>query len=113
MMHSNSAPRAGQALSADDSQCAGPLIGGAVFHVPGEGFSLSWTADRAQVAALIKHHPDDPSIADEGRRRLKVAKARRLIRALTSESPVLTIEQRAGLAAQLLAPGGGDADAAA
>lgn len=73
---------------------------------------MSWTADRAQVAALVKHHPDDPSIADEGRRRLKVAKARRLIRSLTSERPALTIEQRAGLAAQLLAPEGGDADAA-
>jgi hypothetical protein len=73
---------------------------------------LSWTVDRAQVAALVKHHPDDPSIADEGRRRLKVAKAQRLIRSLTSESPVLTLKQRAGLAAQLLAPEGGDADAA-
>ena len=73
---------------------------------------MSWTADRAQVAALARHHPDDPSIADEGRRRLKVAKARRLIRSLTSERPVLTIEQRAGLAAQLLAPEGGDAGAA-
>jgi hypothetical protein len=73
---------------------------------------LSWTADRAQVAAPVRHHPADPSIADEGRRRLKVAKARRLIRSLTSESPVLTIEQRAHLAAQLLAPADGDADAA-
>lgn len=74
---------------------------------------MSWTTDRAQVAALVKHHPDDPSLADEGRRRLKLAKARRLIISLTSEPPVLTIEQRASLAAQLLgAPGGGDADAA-
>lgn len=73
---------------------------------------MSWTADRAQVAALIKHHPDDPSVADEGRRRLKAAKARRLIRSLIFDEPALTIEQRAGLAAQLLAPEGGDADAA-
>ena len=73
---------------------------------------MSWTADRAQIAALIQHHPDNPSVADEPRRRLKVAKARRLIRSLTSESPVLTLEQRAGLAAQLLAPDGGDRDAA-
>ena len=72
---------------------------------------MSWTADRAQVAALVKHHPDDPSVADEGRRRLKMAKARRLIRSLTAESPMLTIEQRAGLAAQLLAPEGGGGDA--
>jgi hypothetical protein len=112
MMRSNSAPRAGRALLADDSQCASPLSGGTVLYVPGEGFSVSWTADRAQVAALARHHPDDPSIADEGRPRLKVAKARRLIRALTSESPVLTLEQRARLAAQLLGPEGGDADAA-
>jgi hypothetical protein len=111
MITSNSAPRRSGTVGRN-SQCAGPLIGGTVIHVPGEGFSVSWTADRAQVAALVKHHPDDPSIADEGRRRLKVAKARRLIRSLTSESPVLTIEQRAGLAAELLAPGGGDADAA-
>jgi hypothetical protein len=110
-MTSNAAPGAGRALTVI-AQCISPLIGGTVFHVPGEGFSLSWTADRAQVAAVVKHHPNDSSIADEGRRRLKVAKARRLIRALTSESPVLTIEQRAGLAAQLLAPEGGDADAA-
>ena len=112
MIRSNSAQRAGRALSADDSQCAGPLIGGTVNHVPGEGFLVSWTTDRAQVAALVKHHPDDPSVADEGRRRLKVAKARRLIRSLTSETPVLALEQRAGLAAQVLAPGGGDANAA-
>jgi len=74
---------------------------------------MSWTADRAQVAALVKHHPNDPSVADEGRRRLKLAKARRLIRSLTSEAPVLTIEQRADLAVQLLGvPEGGDANAA-
>jgi hypothetical protein len=111
MITSNSAPR-GSGTVGRNSQCAGPLIGGTVFHVPGEGFSVSWTADRAQVAALVKHHPDDPSIADEGRRRLKVAKARRLIRLLVFEAPVLTLEQRAGLAAELLAPGGGDPDAA-
>jgi hypothetical protein len=112
-MTSNSAPARRSGTDGRYSQCTSPLIGGTVFHVPREGFSLSWTTDRAQVAALVKHHPDDPSVADEGRRRLKVAKARRLIRSLTSESPVLTIEQRAGLAAQLLAPEGGGADAAA
>jgi hypothetical protein len=103
---------AGQALTASNSQCASPLVGGTVFYVPREGFSVSWTADRAQVAALIRHHPDDPSLADDGRRRLKLAKARRLIRSL-AEPPALTIEQRAGLAALLLGSAGGDGDVAA
>jgi hypothetical protein len=111
MIASNSARRRSGTVGRN-SQCASPLIGGTFFHVPEEGFFVSWTTDRAQVAALVKHHPDNPSVADEGRRRLKVAKARRLIRSLISESPVLTIEQRARLAAQLLAPEGGDADAA-
>lgn len=111
-MTSNSAHARRSGVVGRDSRRTSPLIGGTSFRVPREGFSLSWTTDRAETAALVRHHPDDPAIADEPRRRLKVAKARRLIRSLTSEAPTLTIEQRARLAAELLVPGGGEADAA-
>jgi hypothetical protein len=73
-------------------------------------FSLE--KERASVAALVRHHPDNPEIAAAGRRRLKVLKAERLIRSLTFDEPVLTVEQRAQLAAAFLTgPEGGDVHA--
>jgi hypothetical protein len=71
-------------------------------------FSLE--KERASVAALVRHHPGNPEIAAAGRRRLKVLKAERLIRSLTCDEPVLTVEQRAQLAVALLSgpEGGGD-----
>ena len=63
---------------------------------------MSFTNERARVAAITRHHPDNPELAAEGRRRLKVLKAERLIRTLTQAEPVLTLQQRVRLAGLLL-----------
>lgn len=91
-----------------------PLTGGTFHDVLRERASLfSLEKERASVAALVRHHPGNPEIAADGRRRLKVLKAERLIRSLTCDEPVLTVEQRAQLAVALLSePGGGDVHAA-
>jgi hypothetical protein len=68
---------------------------------------LSFAQERARVAALTRHHPDNPQLADDGRRQLKVLKAERLIRTLTRADPVLTLPQRARLARLLLDDRGG------
>lgn len=68
---------------------------------------MSFTQERARLAALTRHHPDNPELADDGRRRLKVFKAERLIQTLTDAAPVLTISQRAHLAGLLLQERGG------
>lgn len=69
---------------------------------------MSFTTERARAAALIRHHPDDPGVADDSRRILKLLKAERLITALTSDAPVLTLPQRARLASLLLSEQGGN-----
>ena len=63
---------------------------------------MSFAHERARVAALTRHHPDNPELAAEGRRHLKVLKAERLIRVLTGTEPVLTMPQRTRLASMLL-----------
>lgn len=69
---------------------------------------MSFTHERARVAALTRHHPDDPEVAADGRRRLKVIRAERLIENLTGSDPVLTLPQRVRLASLLLGVAGGD-----
>jgi hypothetical protein len=68
---------------------------------------LSFEHERASVAALRRHYPDNPELADDGRRRLMVLKAERLIQTLTHAEPVLTVQQRAHLAGLLLRERGG------
>jgi hypothetical protein len=54
---------------------------------------MSWTHDRARVAALSRSRtPDDPALAD-ARRDLRVARAEDYIRALVDAAPPLTEEQ--------------------
>jgi hypothetical protein len=61
---------------------------------------------RARVAALARHHPDQA----EPRRTLKAEVAERYIRELVDTFPPLTAEQRSRLAVLLLtSEGGGDA----
>ena len=114
MLSNDAVSRVATARPGAGSACAGPLTGGTVFYVPRErAFVFSLEAERARVAALVRHHPDNPEIAASGRRRLKILKAERMIRSLTCDEPVLTVEQRAQLAVALLSsPGGGDGNAA-
>ncbi len=64
---------------------------------------MSWTQDRARVAALSRSRPaDDPDLLD-ARRNLRAAKAEEYIKKLVDAAPPLTDEQTARLAV-LLAP---------
>lgn len=80
------------------------------FYVPGRGL-LSFNHERAKLAALTRHHPERTELADAGRRRLKVLRAERLIKDLTTTEPMLDPGQLAHLALLLL-PGRGDGHAA-
>ena len=58
---------------------------------------------RARLAALSRHHPER---VEAERRQLKAASAERYVRRLREDWPPLTVEQRAELAALLLAEDG-------
>jgi hypothetical protein len=61
---------------------------------------------RARLAALRRHHPDDPTVGMEERRDFKADAAERYVRELVDGWPPLTDVQRSRLAVLLL--GGGD-----
>jgi hypothetical protein len=63
---------------------------------------------RARVAALRRHHPDQPDVGADLQRKLR---ADALERAIVKLAPPLTADQRIRLGALLLR--GGDGDAAA
>ena len=70
---------------------------------------------RARVAALSRHHPDRPELADDARRQLQAAQAdnrawqaEQYIRDLVDGWPPLTDAQRGRLAALLTDSEGGD-----
>jgi len=66
---------------------------------------------RARVAALRRHHPDQPDLVDADAAALKTdAAAEEFIQLIVDGFPPLTAEQRARLA--VLLRGGGDAPAA-
>ena len=67
---------------------------------------MSFTQERARVAALTRHHPDKPELAADGRRRMKMLRAERLIETLLAD-PAPTLRQRAHLAGLLLREAGG------
>ena len=58
-------------------------------------------AERARHAALRRHHPDDPAIATESLRRLRMISAEQYLRSLISTPPTLDLSQRRELAAIL------------
>jgi hypothetical protein len=68
---------------------------------------------RARAAALTRHHPDQPELADDTRRQLKADNAEQYVRQLVDTWPPLTDEQRGRLAALLAGAGDGDGDAEA
>jgi hypothetical protein len=57
---------------------------------------------RARVAALSRHHPDDPELVEAERLLLKAAAIERYIHQQLVTEPRLTDGQRAWLAAMLL-----------
>jgi hypothetical protein len=62
---------------------------------------MSWTQDRARVAALSRSRtPDDPDLAD-ARRALRAARAEDYIRALVDAAPPLTEDQKRRLSVLL------------
>jgi hypothetical protein len=68
---------------------------------------VSWTAERARVAALSRDRaPDDPDLIN-ARRNLRAERLAAAIRKTVDAAPPLTIEQRARLAALLHTPAGG------
>jgi hypothetical protein len=65
---------------------------------------------RARAAAQTRHHPDQPELAADDRRALKVARAEAFIRRLVDTAPPLTAGERARLAWLLASDGGGHVD---
>jgi uncharacterized membrane protein len=64
---------------------------------------VSWTKERARLAATRRHHPDADTT--DLRRDLRAARAEDYIKKLVDVAPQLSPEQRAKLAVLLLAPG--------
>jgi hypothetical protein len=63
---------------------------------------------RARAAAVTRHHPDQPELAADDRRKLKADAAERYVRDLVDTWPPLTDTQRGRLAALLAGAGDGD-----
>jgi hypothetical protein len=68
---------------------------------------------RARLAAVRRHHPDQPDLDADARRDLKAANAAQYVRDLVDGWPPLTDQQRGRLAALLTGTGNGDGDAEA
>ena len=72
---------------------------------------MSWTHDRARVAALSRDRkPTDPDLL-AAKRDLRASRAEQYITRIVAEAPPLTEDQRSRIAALL--QGGGDGNAAA
>jgi hypothetical protein len=70
---------------------------------------VSWTHDRARIAALSRDRkPDDPDLL-AARRDLRASRAEDYINQLLAEAPPLSQEQRSRLAILLLRSNGGEA----
>jgi hypothetical protein len=66
-------------------------------------------SQQARVAALSRHHPDDPA-TEQAAREYRACRVEAHIRKLLAEAPPLSAERRARIAAILFAPpAGGDA----
>lgn len=74
---------------------------------------MSWTSDRARLAALIRDHPEDHDAIAVARRDLRAARAEAYVRELVDTFPPLTEAQRAKLALILHGGKGAVADAGA
>jgi hypothetical protein len=69
---------------------------------------MSWTHERARVAALSRdREPDDPALI-EARRNLRAERLANHVRRVVAEAPPLSTEQRERIAALLRAGGGAE-----
>jgi hypothetical protein len=72
---------------------------------------MSWTHDRARVAALSRDRkPDDPDLL-AAKRDLQASRAEEYIKRLVAEAPAFTAEQRSRIAVLLQSGGGSNATA--
>jgi len=63
---------------------------------------MSWTRDRARVAALSRDRtPDDPDLL-AAKRDLRASRAEENIKRIVAEAPALSADQRSRIAAALL-----------
>jgi hypothetical protein len=67
---------------------------------------------RGRLGAAIRHHPDQPELADAARQQLHGAVAEQYVKELVDGWPPLTPEQRGRLAALLAGSGEGGDDGA-
>lgn len=66
----------------------------------------TWTHERARVAAIARHTPNDERALAEARRDLRAARAEEYIREVVGAAPPLTDDQCRRLAALLTAAEG-------
>jgi len=69
----------------------------------------SWTHERAKLANLIRHRPDDAEAIATARRDLRAARLEDHVTKVLADAPPLTDEQRSRLSAILRGNGAGDA----
>ena len=96
---------------------ASPLTGGTTPHARRSPWnppiSAVARAERGRYAILRRHHPEQPELADEALRRLRVLHAEDYVRDLVATEPTPCLAERVRLASILLAtPEAGGADAA-
>jgi hypothetical protein len=70
---------------------------------------MTWTAERAKLAALSRHRSGDTAALNDARRDLRAARLEDAIVAVVDQAPPLTDEQCTRLAALLRGSGAGDA----
>ena len=68
----------------------------------------AYHADRARIAALVRHRPDDHDAIDNARRAYRTNRLADHIREVVDQAPPLTQEQRNRLAALLRGSGADD-----
>ena len=69
---------------------------------------MTWTRERAKLAAISRHHSGDTEAIDAARRDLRAARLEDHVRAAVDAAPPLTAEQRNRLSAILRGSGAGD-----
>jgi len=111
MLITNSVSYAGRALTADDSQCAGLLIGRQGSLCPRRQSVDRPTVIRARLARAIRVG-EQPEVIESLRRDYYASRARDYLREWITSDPPPTTDQRRELAALLVSTGSGAGAAA-